>query len=270
MPTLDQYIKMHELRIIIPAFNEEARIENSLKAVFDFYTHMRKDIKLEQVIIVNDGSTDHTGEVIKELIGNDNFVKSYDRITYIDIPENIGKANAVLMAVKSIPKNASPDSLVKLLDSDLVNITWKHIANEVYKMIDNPDIIMSLSFVPGSRNPMLVYLRYKIAKLVAKRGGAITGQRTLYLKDLKEALQMLPKENNCYQLEPTVSVYIHQKMKNSNKRLAFQLMKGVEHTPKFEKHGDLAKTVWGYTLQAVQTVYSYVSAPIRFFLRFRR
>ncbi len=270
MPTLDQYIKMHELRIIIPAFNEEARIGNALRAVFDFYSHMRKDIKLEQVIVVNDGSTDHTGEVIKELIGNDNFVKGYSKITYIDIPENIGKANAVLKAIDSIPKNASPDSLVKLLDSDLVNISWRHIANEVYKMVDNPDIIMSLSFVPGAKNPLLVMWRYELAKLVARRGGAITGQRTLYLEDLRKAVGMLPKENNCYLLEPTVSYWIYQRIKKEGKRIAFQLMKGVQHIPKFEKHGDLLKTVLGYGYQAFQTIYSYVSAPIRFLKRVKK
>ncbi|PIX34283.1 MAG: glycosyl transferase family 2, partial [Bacteroidetes bacterium CG_4_8_14_3_um_filter_31_14] len=52
--------KFKSITAIICAFNEESTIENVLKAVADSNL-------FNEIILVNDGSTDDTGKIIKEL-----------------------------------------------------------------------------------------------------------------------------------------------------------------------------------------------------------
>lgn len=55
------------LSVIIPAYNEEHRIKETLEAVFNYLS--RQDYSWE-VIIVSDGSSDRTVEVVSEFISN--------------------------------------------------------------------------------------------------------------------------------------------------------------------------------------------------------
>ena len=239
MSILEQLIDMKtELRIIIPVYNEESRVKQSLKSIFDFYSHSKEFVILKQIIIINDGSKDRSGEIINELIHDEYFTNGYplSDLTFINLKINVGKANAIKEALKYIPKDAPQNSLIKMQDSDLLGISWKHIANEVYPLVKNNNIAMSLSFVPGARKKIFILWRYEFAKRIAKRGGAITGQRTLRLSDFIDSFSLLPKDNNCYQLEPTISYFIHQKVKKHKKlRYSFHLLNGVSHIQKFEK-----------------------------------
>ena len=51
------------LSIIIPAYNVEEYIKQCLDSIFDGISE--KAAKLTEVIVVNDGSTDGTGEILK-------------------------------------------------------------------------------------------------------------------------------------------------------------------------------------------------------------
>ncbi len=57
---------MHSLSIVIPAFNEEPNIAAAVKRVHDVLQKMDLDY---EIIVVNDGSRDRTGQVAKSLIG---------------------------------------------------------------------------------------------------------------------------------------------------------------------------------------------------------
>jgi glycosyltransferase involved in cell wall biosynthesis len=62
--------------IITPAHNEEDFIENTIKSV------ICQTVKPEKWVIVSDGSTDRTDEIIKS------YLKEYDWIEYVRLPEH--------------------------------------------------------------------------------------------------------------------------------------------------------------------------------------
>lgn len=64
------------LSVIIPAFNEENRIGSTLESVVDYLSH--QDYSFE-ILIVNDGSTDRTMEVVRTYVHRDIPFRVIDR-----------------------------------------------------------------------------------------------------------------------------------------------------------------------------------------------
>lgn len=96
---------MHTLSIIVPCFNEDEVLNL-------FYSELKKIINQldyqTEIIFINDGSTDATLQVIKELSSIDNRVK------YISFSRNFGKEAAILAGFEK-----SKGDLVVMMDSDL-------------------------------------------------------------------------------------------------------------------------------------------------------
>ena len=74
------------MSVIIPAFNEEERLPDTVREVENFLS--RQDYNYE-VIIVNDGSTDNTADVVATL------TTEYPGLMFIDYKVNMGKGYAV-------------------------------------------------------------------------------------------------------------------------------------------------------------------------------
>lgn len=103
---------MSYISIIIPAYNEENKIKDTLESI--------KDIKeIDEIIVVDDGSSDKTSEVAKS-------VKS-DKINVITQSQNRGKGYALNNGLKEAMKKAD---IIGFLDGDLGNT-----ASEVEKLI---------------------------------------------------------------------------------------------------------------------------------------
>jgi dolichyl-phosphate beta-glucosyltransferase len=77
-----------KLSIVIPVYNEEKRIRNTLNELF-FYLQKTNLVPTE-IIAVNDGSSDNTLEILKEY---------QDRINIISYSPNMGKGFAVKQGV---------------------------------------------------------------------------------------------------------------------------------------------------------------------------
>ncbi len=91
--------------VIIPAYNEEERIEHVLSAV-------KQAQRVDQIIVVNDGSTDNTYEK----------VKADPRVQAIHLEPNRGKAGAMVAGARI----ADAEILV-FLDADLQGLTPSHV-----------------------------------------------------------------------------------------------------------------------------------------------
>lgn len=100
---------MHQVTAIIPAYNESGRIHRVLAALTDV-------AELDRIIVVDDGSTDDTGEEVLEAAVSDG------RIELLKTPGNRGKAQAVLAGV-----SASRPSYFLMLDADLMALDPRHI-----------------------------------------------------------------------------------------------------------------------------------------------
>jgi dolichyl-phosphate beta-glucosyltransferase len=71
------------LSLIIPAYNEEARLESSLAIAFDYLG--KKDYSCE-ILVADDGSNDRTAEIAKNHI---------PKVNLLSLPRNMGKGAAV-------------------------------------------------------------------------------------------------------------------------------------------------------------------------------
>lgn len=82
-----------ELSIIIPAFNEEARLPSTLRTLFDhLYAHYHGDY---EVIVADDGSTDGTAALVRQ------SQDTYPQLRLLAFPKNRGRGAAVRDAVFS-------------------------------------------------------------------------------------------------------------------------------------------------------------------------
>ncbi len=78
------------LSIIIPAYNEASRLPATLR---DLRAFLDQDGRRAEVIVVDDGSTDGTSEVVRQLEAQD------ERVRLIRLPQNRGKGYAVRTGV---------------------------------------------------------------------------------------------------------------------------------------------------------------------------
>ena len=77
----------HNYSIIIPAYNEGERIPTSLEKVLSYVT--RNFPGRAEIIVVNDGSTDGTADIVRE------YARRNRAIRLIENPENRGKGHAI-------------------------------------------------------------------------------------------------------------------------------------------------------------------------------
>lgn len=78
------------LSVVVPAFNEERRLPPTLIDIIDFFD--RRSISYE-VIVIDDGSTDSTAEVVRK------FERVRSQVRLIQLPKNYGKGHAVRLGV---------------------------------------------------------------------------------------------------------------------------------------------------------------------------
>ncbi|NMC11645.1 MAG: glycosyltransferase family 2 protein [Chloroflexi bacterium] len=118
--------------VIIPAYNEERRISSVINVV-------RDTAFISEIIIVDDGSRDRTGEIAREAASIDS------RIKLVSHPTNLGKGQAVFSGAR-ICRN----SIIITLDADLVGLTAEHIFNLVKPVMESKTD-MSLGIFRGGK-----------------------------------------------------------------------------------------------------------------------
>ncbi len=91
---------MTDFALIIPAFNEAARIKNTTEQLVHFFnSHPYWSDKKVALILVDDGSTDATGELIRAAAATISNRLSVIGVTY---SHNLGKGGAVQAGIKSL------------------------------------------------------------------------------------------------------------------------------------------------------------------------
>ena len=122
---------MPTISCIICAYNEEKTIEEILSVLLEYSS-------VEEVIVVNDGSTDNT----------DDIVRGFERVQLISHPKNLGKSAALASGIA-----AARCDFIMLLDADLIGLTQENIVQlTIPVLLGQADVTVSLR-----KNSLLVY-----------------------------------------------------------------------------------------------------------------
>jgi len=131
---------MEKISIIIPAYNEEKRIKETLDSNLKFFKAIKKNKILDfEIIAVVNGSTDKTLEIVKEL------AKKNKELKYLNLKRG-AKGYAVIEGFKEALKGNS--NLIGFKDADMA--TSPEAFYELVKKINNYDGIIASRYVKGS------------------------------------------------------------------------------------------------------------------------
>ena len=130
-------VKHAKVAVVIPAKNEEPRIGKTLESILD------QDLKPYRIIVVDDGSSDKTGEVASR----------YERVEVVTLPfreENLVAKKELAETFNAGLQKLSNDNcdFILISGADLI-VPKNYISTIVKRMIENPNIAVSSGIVKG-------------------------------------------------------------------------------------------------------------------------
>ena len=189
---------MKSTTAIICAYNEETTISNVIKGV-------AKSSLINEIIVINDGSTDYTANVIRNL-------KVKIEFRDIHFEKNKGKGYAITRGVEM----ACGEILV-FIDADIKNLTPDHLLQLLNPIIDNKfDMVLgqpSETLIDTSINPFK----------------SLTGERALKKTDIVPILNKM--KHSRFGVETIINLYYQ----SCNKRIKTIPLRNLFHPTKFKK-----------------------------------
>ena len=141
-----------DLSIVIPMFNEAENVKNTLTRVEESLSTFKGNY---EIVAVNDGSTDNTFEILKEITEKDK------RIKVVSYPKNMGRGMALRRGFKE-----SQGEIVVSIDADL-SYDPKYTLDLIQALEKNPhvDFVLASPYMPGGGAKDVPFLRLWISKL---------------------------------------------------------------------------------------------------------
>jgi glycosyltransferase involved in cell wall biosynthesis len=118
----------NSLLVVIPAFNEEVVLPITLDALL-------RDVSIEQILVINDGSTDKTSQIVNDR-----------KINLLDLPFNLGVGAAMRSGFQFAKENGFQK--VIQFDADLQHQP-KYI-KEIVSELDKYDVVVGSRFAANS------------------------------------------------------------------------------------------------------------------------
>ncbi len=191
-----------KISVVIAALNEAPRISDVLKIV-------TKSPLIDEIIVVNDGSTDNTSEIVKKF-----------NVILIENKNNIGKT---LSVKKGLEK--SKNDIIMLLDADLQGLSVKSIESLI-EPVQRGLVDWTLSLRSNS---------FRIMRLM--KMDWLSGERVIP-KDLLKDPYIWSHPNIGYSLETLINISLLEK----RKKFRSIYLKNVINTRKSQKVGFLKGT----------------------------
>ena len=188
---------MKTVSAIICVFNEERTIKDVVIKVTDYF--------FDEVIVVNDGSTDGTDNILKE-------TNEFSDFKYINLAENKGKGYAMAIGIE----NASSEIIV-FIDADLSNLHDDHLFELVMPLAHK-----EADMVLGQATETLINYSLNPFK-------SFTGERSVFKKDVLPLVDKM--KNSRFGVETLINLYYQ----SEGKTVKYVMLKGLKHPTKFDK-----------------------------------
>jgi len=182
---------------IICVFNEEKTIKNVVTTVSDYF--------FDEVIVINDGSTDKTDEIVRGLTGLHN-------LKYIPLLENKGKGYAMATGIEK-----AIGEIITFIDADLVNLTEEHFS-QLITPIFNQEADMVLG------QPSETLINYSVNPFKS-----FTGQRSVLKEDIFPIVDKM--KHSKFGVETLINLYFQ----SLGKKIEYVTLTGLVHPTKFQK-----------------------------------
>ena len=124
------------LRLLIPAYNEEHRIEPVLRD-YASYFRARYAGRFEILVVLN-GCRDHTADVVRRVAAD------FAEIRHLNFPDPIGKGGALIEGLKS----AREFDLIGYVDAD--GATGPEAFFALVRLADQADCVIGSRWLPGA------------------------------------------------------------------------------------------------------------------------
>jgi glycosyltransferase involved in cell wall biosynthesis len=151
--------KRKSVSAIVPTYNEEKTVSKVIDTLL-------KNNLIDEVICINDGSTDTSMDVLNQYEG---------KIEIVDLKENYGKGFALSVGIQQ-----AKGEIVAFIDADLMNLSDDHIRELLTPILNNETrgVVGYPSSVKGSLlNPLSNF----------------AGERAYYKKDLISHVEEMAK-----------------------------------------------------------------------------
>ena len=137
---------MKNLSVLVPFFNEE-------KTLFKSISNLISANVSNEIILINDNSTDNSLKIAEELVSKNECVE------LINSDKNLGKGNAISLGLKKVNSD-----FVIVHDADLEYnpIDIKKILESIPKMQNTNTVVLGSRFI-GDINRENIYLRTYLA-----------------------------------------------------------------------------------------------------------
>lgn len=185
--------KHYSISVLVPAWNEEKTIKNTIESIFEI------DYPIQEVIILNDGSTDKTKEITEELLSE------YPKLKLVN-KKNTGKADSLNSGIKM-----AEGELVVVVDAD--SYPDKDSFTKLVGFFDDEKVgAATCVFVPRNRKKFIEKMQvieYNIIAFTRKLLGYVDaiyvtpGPLAMYRKSALEKISGFDTKNMTEDIEVT-------------------------------------------------------------------
>ncbi len=218
-------IKDKKITSIVSVYNEE----ETVKGVIDSLVNCQL---IDELIVVNDGSTDDTSKIINQCLVLHPFHS-------VEFEKNKGKSYAMTTCVEK-----ATGDIVVFIDADLIGLSCEHIERLV-----NPLVTGQANMVIGRR-----LAKNSKTDITGPMDDWLGGERAVFKKDILPVLNKMRETK--FGVETLLNLYFKSK-NDTKKRTMIVDLKGLVHIRKYKKYSKY-RAVINYakaTSQIVRTVF---------------